>query len=237
MNRRLIISCLITALCVGALACDKLAESENASPAAKNCPGATQEQVQREYHPRLLRGRVLAPQAKLADSWLDVVVPSAHAAPLEDEQPVAGATVELYSIDTAGERVGDVLRTTETNEKGEWCVGLPKGVDPGTDLMLRASSEQAELRRLVANDISTDIYTGTEAIIQLLEDREIDFHRIPTHAYINMEAIADTAVDLLEPVELADDDNVASMVTRIRDTLADDERFSEKLEALPRRDN
>jgi hypothetical protein len=233
MNRRNVIALVVATVASLSLACEQPNQPD--SKPAENCPGATQQQAQQEYHPRVLRGRVLAPHAKLAGSWLDVFVSTAHAAPLEDEQPVSGATVELYQIDASGAQIGDVLRTTQTNAKGEWCVGLPDGVDTGTDLMLRASSEAATLRRLAASEISTDIYTGTEALVRILEARDVDFHQIPTETYVNMEAIADSAVDLLDPVELTADDDVPTMVAKIRETVLADERFSDKLSALPKR--
>jgi hypothetical protein len=233
MNRRNVIALVVATVASLSFACEQPDQPD--STPAESCPGATQQQAQRDYHPRVLRGRVLAPHAKLAESWLEAIVPTAHAAPLEDEQPVVGATVELYQIDASGAQIGDVLRTTDTNEQGEWCVGLPEGIEPGTDLMLRASGDAVALRRLAATDITTDIYTGTEAIVRILKARDVDFHRIPTETYINLEAVADSAVDLLEPVELTDTDDVASMVQKIRDTLVEDERFSEKLESLPKR--
>ena len=227
---------LTVAICLLMLACQRGGgdATPNTEP-AKDCPGATQEQASAEYHPSVMRGRVLAPHARLAGSWTDIFVAPAHAAALEDEQPVSGATVELYKIDHDGRKTGDVLRETRTNTQGEWCLGLPDGVAPSNELMLRARSEETALRRLAISPIATDIYTGTEAIVRVLEASRVDFHRIPKETYLNMESVADTAVDLLEPIELEDDDDVESLVSKLRETLSDDDRFAERLDALPKR--
>ncbi len=234
MNIRVRIILLAATLAMATTACDSGSPDKNESPPAKSCPGATQAQADRDYHPRVLKGRVMAPHAELASSWTDIFVSTAHAAPLEDEQPVADATVELYRIDRTGEQVGDTLQTTETNTDGEWCLGLPDGIEPGHDLMLRARGSDATLRRLAISEISTDLYTGTEAIVRLLQAREVDFHAIPEPTYLNMESVADTAVDLLEPVSLDAGDDIDALVTEIQTTLTRDARFSKKLESLPR---
>ncbi|MGM0555752.1 MAG: hypothetical protein ACQEVA_05150 [Myxococcota bacterium] len=236
MNHLRNTAALATAVCLLMFACQRGGgEATPETRPAEDCPGATQEQASSEYHPRVLRGRVMAPHAELAGSWTDILVSPAHAAPLEDEQPVAGATVELFKIDTSGQKAGDVLQETRTNAQGEWCLGLPDGIEPAHDLMLRARGDDTELRRLAISPIATDIYTGTEAIVRILEARRVDFHRIPKETYLNMESVADTAVDLLEPVELDDGDDVESLVSKLRETLEDDERFTEKLDTLPTR--
>jgi hypothetical protein len=236
MNHHMTSAALVTVFCIAVVGCQKGGETAGPESApSEDCPGATQHHASLDYHPRVFRGRVMAPHAKLASSWTDIFVTPAHAAPLEDEQAVAGATVELYRVDQAGEQVGDVLQSTQTNAQGEWCMGLPDGIEPSNELMLRAPGESATLRRLAISPISTDLYTGTETIVRMLEAREVDFHAIPRETYLNMESVADTAVDLLEPVELEDSDDVESLVAKLRETLTEDPRFNEKLDALPKR--
>ncbi|MFW6053817.1 MAG: hypothetical protein ACOC9J_03295 [Persicimonas sp.] len=210
-----------------------------AQPAAE-CPGATAADLAREYHPRLLRGRVLAPSGQLSlntpifeqlDGWL---VGTAHAAPLEDEQPVGGVRVFLYRVGPAGEPSGAPLRQTTTDANGEWCMKLPEGVEFGADLVAQAKAGQTRLRRSVVSEFATDIYSASEALTQLLAQRDVDFTKISTETYFNMESIAATAIDLLEPVELAETDGVEAAVRKIRDVLEKDERLMEKLQVLQR---
>jgi hypothetical protein len=201
------------------------------------CIGATAQEAEREYHPRILRGQVHAPSGQLAARsvfpiWL---VPSAHAAPLEDERTVPEATVQLYRVDAAGRQTGEVLREAVTDMTGEWCMKLPDGVDVGADLMLEARADDTRLRRSVVSEVSTDLYSTAEALTRLLIEQEVDFTKIPDEIYLNMESIADTRVDLLEGMELADGDTVGSTVGRIQKVLVKDDRLMEKVRALAKR--
>ncbi len=238
----LLLACLAGSLLLGS-GCDGERPSTDqpadtpVQPAAQ-CPGATAADLAREYHPRLLRGRVLAPAGKLSlnapileqlDGWL---VDTAHAAPLEEEQPVGGVRVFLYRVEPTGEPVGAPLRQTTTDANGEWCMKLPEGVDFGADLVAQAKAGQTQLRRSVVSEFATDIYSASEALTRLLEQRDVDFTKIPTETYFNMESIAATAIDLLEPIELADADGVDEAVRKIRDVLEDDERLMEKVRKL-----
>ena len=227
-----------------AVACDS--NSGDASSAKQgsaqqsvDCPGATPKQLEVENHPRVVRGRVVAPQGKLAFdfSLTDWLVSEANAAPLEDEQPVAHVTVELYRIGADGNRSGQILRSTETDSEGRWCMGLPDGVDPGISLMVRASGDRLTLRRILAIRAAGDISTGSEAIIQTLQERSVDFAEMPLETYLNLEAVADSAVDLLDPVEINDSDRTEDLVERIRQTLRNDRRFRRKLSTLPKIEN
>ncbi|QDG51838.1 hypothetical protein FIV42_14125 [Persicimonas caeni] len=205
--------------------------------AASTCPGATAEEAAQQYHPRILRGRVLAPGGQLAmrSPFGDWLVGSAHAAPLEGEQTVPEATVALYRVGPDGQKRGEVLRRATTDIQGEWCMKLPDGVDFGPDVMLAASADDTRLRRSLVSPVATDIYSTTEALTRLLQEREVDFTKMPKETYLNIESIADTTVDLLQPVQLAPDDNVASTVDKIGEALAKDERLDKKIASLPKR--
>lgn len=231
----------LSVLLVGALAaagCDadstRVGEETRSEVASETCAGATAEESADEYHPRILRGRVLAPSGELASRWQmpGWLVGAAHAAPLEAEQTVPQARVELYRVGPSGERSGEVLREATTDVTGEWCMKLPDGIELGADLMLAAGVGDARLRRSVVSQFSTDLYSASEALTRLLQARRVDFSAIPDETYLNMEAIADTRVDLLEPVDIEEGEGVEEVVAKIRKVLAGDERLQEKLARL-----
>lgn len=224
----------ITASLVAASACEPLEGFFEVEQAADDCPGATVEEADLDYHPRILRGEVSAPPgAQDQGAWLDGwLIGEATAAPLEEEQPVSGAPVVLYRVGPSGERRGELLRRTETGADGQWCMKLPEGADFGADLFAEATVGEAKLRRSVPSEMSTDIYSASEALTALLVDENVDFTEIPTATYFNMESIAATAIDLLEPVELDRGDGVEEAVQKIRQVLEDDERLMEIVRTL-----
>lgn len=222
---------------------------------AANCePGAEPRE-----EPGVLRGRVLAPAARLAQgspqgqqlttsadasrSWvMRWLIRPVHAAQLEGELPVPEAIVELFAVGPAGERTGEVLAQTTTNAIGQWCLRLPQGVQAGTQMMLQArmgavgadttGAGKVRLRRSLAAEFSTDIYSGSEALTQFLQEHRVDFTKIPQATYLNMESIADTRMDLLSPVRLQPGVATQQAVGEILSALRGDERLAQKLEAL-----
>jgi hypothetical protein len=234
-----IITLISLAVIVGG--CDRDgADPAEVNPAgAEQCPGATPAEAAAEYHPRVLRGRVHAPFGKLAvrSSFPTWLVSTAYAAPLESERTVPEATVVLYRVGPAGQKVGEALRETTTDMAGQWCMKLPQGVElaagAGAELMLAASAHDTRLRRSLVSEVSTDLYSTAEALTRLLIEYNVDFSKIPVATYLNMESIADTRVDLLEAVELEQGATVESTVRRILKVLAKDERLMEKIDKLP----
>jgi hypothetical protein len=221
---------LATTLVLATSACQR-----PSPPAAADCPGASAAEAELDYHPRILRGQVSAPAGALSssgglfDGWL---VGTAHAAPLEEERPAAAASVTLYRVDARGQRSGEVLRQTTTDLAGKWCMKLPDGVDYGADLVVEAR-DQARLRRVVVSEFATDIYSTSEALYRLLQRGEVDFTQLSTEAYFNLESIAASAVDLLDPVELEPTDGVDEAVDKIVAVLEDDPRLTAKLTPAP----
>lgn len=227
--------CLLAVFVVGSAACDRMGEDPSAGDAARateECPGATAEEAALDYHPRILRGEVSAPPGAMSSrGWLDGwFVETAHAAPLEEEQSVRGATVELYRVDADGDRTGEPLREATTDGSGEYCMKLPEGVDPSSTLMAEARFDDARMRRVVVSQFATDIYSTSEALLRLLRDHNVDFTELPTETYFNLESMAATAVDLLDPIELDPADGVDEAVAQILKVLEEDERIEETLQ-------
>lgn len=193
------------------------------------CVGASSDELERPDHPAIIRGQVLAPAARLArpsffPQWL---VPSAHAAPLEGELPVANVRVALYRQEK-GEPVGPTLIETRTNVVGAWCMRIPDGAEAGTGLILVATSidSRLRLRRLFALPGDVDISSFSEAFVELLVEEEIDLEALPRATFLNMEVLASTAIDLLNPVVIEEGEGLAEAMTKIRKSLRQDPRFT-----------
>ena len=196
------------------------------------CPGATDEERADPYHPKVLRGLVLAPGGQLAlrrpSFFPDWLVPQAAAAPLEGERPVAGVPVELR-------HEGASLLTTTTTASGRWCLRIPEGIEPGPGLMLVARSGEVELRRLLFHTGDADLHALPEAIVRILDAQAIDTAAIPNTTFLNLEVLAQTADDLLEPVDLSDAGDLEQAVARLEEVLLRDERLGAMLARLPRK--
>lgn len=243
---------LAAALLLAAGGCDGRSDS-NRSSAAVDTTDCTPRSPNRsdetgESDPRVLRGQVHAPFGKLArfsppnapgaparspiPDWL---IPSAEAAPLEAERTVADAYVHLYQVDARGERVGENIAETRSDLGGNWCIRLPEGVSPSPALMVEArdAGGATRLRRSVVAPFATDTFVGSEALTRLLQANQVDFSRVSTETFINMESIADTRMDLLDPVELTESMTVEDAVTHIQETLTQDPRLAEKMADAP----
>lgn len=206
--------------------------SEQAPPA--ECVGATEEEARAESHPRILRGLVLAPQGKFArhSDLLELLIPSAHAAPLEGELPVADARVALYEGDARGEPVGQPLIETVSDRAGQWCVRLPDDAEFGPRLLLVASAGEHRLRRPVLHAADLDLYSQPEALMRLLVEEGLTLDAISTASYLNLDVMAQSAVDLIEPVQVEGTSGLESLLSRLHKTMADDARLKEAIARL-----
>ncbi|TXD36649.1 hypothetical protein FRC98_12530 [Lujinxingia vulgaris] len=206
--------------------------SDQAPPA--ECVGATAEEASAESHPRILRGLVLAPQGKLAHrtDLLELLIPSAHAAPLEGELPVADARVALYEGDARGEPAGEPLIETISDRAGQWCVRLPDGVAFGPQLLLVASAGEHRLRRPVLHANDLDLYSQPEALLRLLIEEGLTLDALSTPTYLNLDVMAQSAVDLIEPVQVEGTSGLESLLARLHKTMAEDARLKEAIARL-----
>ncbi|TDP75818.1 hypothetical protein [Bradymonas sediminis] len=246
-------SLLATSLLLGTTGCDanpgapEASAPVDTSDCTPRAPNAADQAG--EADPRVLRGVVHAPFGKLAayqpahapalparSPFPDWLVGTAEAAPLDTERTVPEATVHLYKIDARGARTGENIAETTSDYGGNWCIRLPEGVSPGPGLMVeaRAADGATRLRRSVVAPFAGDTFVGTEALTRLLQANNVDFLRISTETYINMESIADTRMDLLDPVVLTPQTNVEDAVEQIRSRLATDPRLLEKIEKTPK---
>ncbi|TXC69473.1 hypothetical protein FRC91_17940 [Bradymonadales bacterium TMQ1] len=210
------------------------AESLSAQAPPAECVGATEEEARAESHPRMLRGLVLAPQGKFARGphLLELLIPSAHAAALEGELPVANARVALYEGDARGEPVGEPLIETVSDRAGQWCVRLPDGVAFGPQLLLIASAGDHRLRRPVLHAADLDLYSQPEALMRLLIEEGLTLDAISTASYLNLDVMAQSAVDLIEPVRVEGTSGLESLLARLHKTMSEDARLKEAIGRL-----
>ena len=191
---------------------------------------------------RMLRGFVLAPDGRLAMQRHgparhlrhlgDVLVPKAHAAPLEGELPVPGVVVTLTRTDDIGEPTGEALVQTETNAQGAFCLAMPEDLEFGPTTMLIASHGELRLRRPVLHENDLDIYSQPEALLRLLVAEGFELSTLDVPTYLNLDVIAQTAVDLLRPVTLRPGGGLSSILHRLEETMRQDERLMATLERL-----
>jgi hypothetical protein len=197
--------------------------------AIPECIGASQAELELPDHPSILRGHVLAPSGRFASRFHfpDWLVGKAHASELDGELPVADVRVALYRHEK-GEPVGPTLVETRTNFAGAWCMRMPEGFEAGPDLLLVATTAKSRdrLRRLFALPGDVDISPTSEGFVQVLVEDEIDPATVSVPVYLNMEVLANTAVDLLHPVAFVEDDDLREAIARVKKSLRRDERFA-----------
>lgn len=210
------------------------------------CVGATEEEQSQTFHPRILRGVVLAPASALAmvpdysrsspsetPSLLErFFISKAHAAPLEGESLVMEQRVFLTRVDETGEPVGEVLLETKTTVLGEFCFRLPDDLEYGPTLMVIAESETHRLRRPLLHQNDIDIYSQPEALVRLLVEEGFLLTDLDVDTYLNLDVMAQTAVDLLNPVTVDTNAGLDSLLARLDRRMREDERLMEALERV-----
>lgn len=207
--------------------------SEESGPV--DCAGATEEEQADPTHPRQLRGLVLAPDGRLASRreplW-QRFIPTAHAAPLDGELPVSEIDVILTYVDERGEPIGEVLRETVTDAFGQWCIQMPESAEFGPTLMLIASADKYRLRRPVLHRNDLDIYSQPEALLRLLVEEGFLITDLGVDSYINLDVMAQSAVDLLQPVSVRPGAGLESLLARLEYTLRKDRRLMAAFERI-----
>ena len=170
-----------------------------------------------------VRGRVLAPD------WFVERGGAPHPDAGESkgrerrELPVRGVDVSVRQRDEEA-----ALVETTTDSKGRWCVDL-SDTSTGMDLVAVARLDSHRLRRPVITRYGTTISVRSEALLQLVEKRTDDLSTVSPALYLNLESIASTAVDLLDPVEWNSDETVSSAIDKVATHLRADRRIEEKL--------
>lgn len=154
--------------------------------------------------------------------------PSETRPPRRRERPARGATIEIYRRDSPD----DVLVSTQTNASGDWCVSAPGDAELGVELLARAEASRGRLRRPIVTPLRQIVSVRSEALVRLLEERPRLWGRLSRAGYLNLQAIASTAVDLLDPVQWQHVESLDVVARRMEETMAADRRLQAELERL-----
>lgn len=207
--------------------------SEEGGPV--DCAGASEEEQADPDHPRQIRGLVLAPDGRLAavrKSLWQRLIPTAYAAPLDGELPVSDVPIVLTYVDERGEAAGKPLMETRSDSFGQWCIQLPDSAEFGPTLMLMASTDDHRFRRPVLHRNDLDIYSQPEALLRLLVEEGLLITELSVDSYINLDVMAQTAVDLFKPVRVRSGAGVDSLLARLEHGMRRDERLMAAIERV-----
>ena len=175
-------------------------------------------------------GRVLRPEWQQATGQVPPDAASTDPeAPVVERRaiPAPQVPVRLYRH---GEET--TLASGQTDAKGRWCLRVDADLGFGVDLLAEATVDETPLRRPVITREGQVISLRTEPLLRVLVDRGIALAEVPRSVYLNMEAMAATAVDLIEPVDWQPDETLASGIDRTVERLGSEERLAKKLQRL-----
>jgi hypothetical protein len=153
--------------------------------------------------------------------------PSETRRPRRRERPIRGATIEIRL-----DRPDDVLVSTQTNASGDWCLSAPGDAEFGVELLVRAETPRGRLRRPIVTPLRQIVSVRSEALVRLLDKRPRLWGRLSRAGYLNLQAIASTAVDLLDPVQWQHVESLDVVARRMEETMAADRRLQVELERL-----
>lgn len=178
-----------------------------------------------------IRGQLAAPFGRLAQRpILDLLIPSAHAAPLPDEQTVPDAPITLGAADPTWQPA--TLLSTTTDALGRFCFKISQAqLETSPPLMLKAGN-QTNLRRILLDPRDANIHVASETAVQLLQNTNIPPNK-PTRAQLfNLNTLVGTNLDLLHPVRLSPQDTLEGALKITTQQCLQDPRILEKLNAL-----
>lgn len=144
------------------------------------------------------------------------------------ERPARDAPVTIYRSGSPETAVAEV----ETGADGSWCAALPESVELGVALIAKSEWEGVSLRRSLVASRGQIISVRSEALHRALYEQLDAPTSLSPATYLNLQAIASTAIDLLDPVRRRDGEAPPDLVDRAEGRLREDPRFSERLEAL-----
>lgn len=192
------------------------APSGNGASVPEGCP---------ETDGPFARGRVLVPETGGTDAGETDAATSNVGASGEVRREVPAREVRV-TLSGEGKTVD-----TRTDANGRWCLGIGER-DPGMTLVARAEVDGTPLRRPVITRKGQIISVRSEAVLRVLEQRLGDLSAVSPAVFLNLEAVASTATDLLDPIDWRDAESIASVVEKVETRIAGDSRFTETLERL-----
>lgn len=190
------------------------------------CKGA--DDIQRwEWHPRLVRGQVLAPGGALVRAHplhplYDLLIPSAHAVPLEGESVVSNTTVRLAEGNTTHQE-------TTTDALGRFCLVVPEGSELGPTWRLEAEGADITLRRVLLDAVEADVSVQTEAVYRLVTDGR-EPGEVSRHTWRNVGTMSATTLDLTNQLEITPGMSASKAVEEAVQRLREDERITNAIQ-------
>ncbi len=190
--------------------------------------------IRRKTDRTIVRGRVLLPVFEGEDSESDAghrpdqIRDANIGRPRRRERPASDVEVRLDRLETSEQS----LVSTRTNASGEWCLSAAEGVELDVELIARAETSRGTLRRSVVTPLRQVISVRSEALTRVLNERSALRAVMSPASYLNLQAVASTAVDLLEPVQWQSVESLDTIAARMRETIEDDRRFQSSVDAL-----
>jgi hypothetical protein len=147
------------------------------------------------------------------------------------ERPAKEIDVSVYAVGSE-----KVLAETTTDANGRWCVVLPSGREVGTDLVAEASIAETRYRRALVAEHGQNISVRSEALHRVFasegSSNGADISSISPAVYLNLETVASSAADLVDPAGWRRGATLQSAPEQLEAQLMEDERFLERLERL-----
>lgn len=183
-----------------------------------NCPEAEGGQI---------RGRVLVPV--LSEEGPDSGLDNRRGPGGRLERPAREVDVAVYTVGSE-----EALAETTTDANGRWCVVLPMEREVGTELVAEATIAEDRYRRAVVAEHGQNISVRSEALHRILASEPSsegsEASSISSAVYLNLETVASTAADLVDPAGWQRGATLRSAPERLEAQLMEDERFLERLE-------
>ena len=172
---------------------DEILESDIAADKDVNCPGANDEESKDLNHPQIVRGSVVAP--RIQASFGLPFIKQANAVPISGEFRVPKVKVKLMQ----GLDDPKVISETTTDALGRFCLKLSWNKTFDENHYIEAEIGEEKLRRLSPTQKVAIISTQSEAVFRLYKTHHTKIADKRATA-INLQTIADTQVDTLNPV-------------------------------------
>lgn len=223
---RSLLAVLIAVVAVG-FACEPGEEptettsaSNRGGESSSNCP---------EAEGRRIRGRVLVPV--LSEEGADSGLENRRGPGGRLERPAKEVDISVYAVGSE-----EVLAEATTDASGRWCVVLPSGREVGTELVAEATIAEKGYRRAIVAEHGQNISVRSEALHRVLASKDssngTDISSLPPAVYLNLETVASTAADLVDPTGWQRGATLASAPERLEAQLMENERFLEQLDRL-----
>ena len=185
-------------------------------------------------HPLILRGVARALQDGRSSSLNSLFLSEAYAFPLEAEQPLQGARIDLFEVPRAPlpdvSSLKQPLLSATSDAQGRYCLVLPHEVTRDALFLLVATPAQADLpplRQLITHSFDPHLNAMSEAFT-----RAISPHlsaRLTDQQILNVRTLGETRLGLLSPDLLDGIRTQEALIERAVERLQHDEAIQAAL--------